>query len=259
MTRLLASVLDLAEAEQALALGADILDLKDPRRGALGAWQRADVQEAVRRLDGRRPLSATLGDLPMVPALLAETAAATAATGVDYVKVGFFAGGDHAACAAALATLAAGGARLVAVLMADQSPDPPLLPRLAAAGFAGAMLDTADKRAGGLRAHQDEARLAAFIAEARRLGLLTGLAGSLAVADIPPLCRLEPDYLGFRGALCGDAGREAALDAAAFRRVRAALDQSAASSAATATAGAEVAAAAAVAGSTAATRPARSR
>ena len=37
MTRMLASVADAAEAEAVLQLGADIVDLKDPRRGALGA------------------------------------------------------------------------------------------------------------------------------------------------------------------------------------------------------------------------------
>ena len=60
------------------------------------------------------------------------------------------------------------------------------------------------------------------MAEARAAGLLTGLAGSLTTADIPPLAALGPHYLGFRGALCrGD--RTAALDPAAFAAVRRAV------------------------------------
>jgi (5-formylfuran-3-yl)methyl phosphate synthase len=221
---LLASVATLAEVEQALALGADVVDLKDPARGALGAWPRALLPEAVALAGGsRRPVSATVGDLPMVPELLAVAARGTAASGIDVVKVGFFAGGDHAACARALAPVAARGVRLVAVLMADQRPDLGIVTALAEAGFFGAMLDTADKRAGGLRRHLDDGRLARFVADARGAGLLTGLAGSLRLADVGPLAGLGPDYLGFRGALCGGGERTAGLDAAAFAEVRAAL------------------------------------
>lgn len=246
MTWLLASVRDLAEAELAWAGGAELVDLKDPDRGALGAWPEAALRHAVARLGDRAVLSATTGDLPMEPAGLVAAARATAATGVAYVKVGFFAGGDQAACAGALAAVAAEGARLVAVLMADQEPDLDLLPRLAAAGFAGAMLDTADKRAGGLRRHLDEATLARFVATAQAQGLLCGLAGSLGLADIPPLVALGPDYLGFRGALCrGD--RSGALDPQALAAVREALQTAgrAAASSATAAAGAATAAVAA--------------
>ena len=59
---LLASVADLAEIELALPL-ADLIDLKDPDQGALGAWPLSRIAEAVRQIDGRRPVSATVGDL----------------------------------------------------------------------------------------------------------------------------------------------------------------------------------------------------
>jgi uncharacterized protein (UPF0264 family) len=242
MTGLLASVATVDEARQAAALGADILDLKDPAKGALGAWAPDDIAAAVEALGRSAVLSATTGDLPMRPEILVAAVALVGRTGVAYVKVGFFLGGDHAACARALAPLAARGVRLVAVLMADQGPDLGLLPHLARAGFAGAMLDTADKAAGSLRRHLDDRKLARFAHDARRFGLLAGLAGSLTIADIAPLAALGPDYLGFRRALCAGA-RTAALDPEAFAAVRAALDS--ARSNATAAAGAQVAAAAA--------------
>lgn len=221
--RLLASVADLSEAMLAAAGGADLIDLKDPRAGALGAWPTALLREARTAMSGPLPLSATIGDLPMAPDTLVATVDAVAATGVDIVKVGFFAGGDLVACADALGRAAKRGVRLVAVLMADQRPDFGLLPILARAGFVGAMLDTAHKQAGGLRRHLAHAELARFVGVARGQGLLTGLAGSLAVADIAPLAALGPDYLGFRGALCaGD--RRGALDSRALGRVRATMD-----------------------------------
>jgi uncharacterized protein (UPF0264 family) len=220
---LLASVATLGEAAQALELGVDILDLKDPAAGALGAWPLAALPAAVRLAAGRVPVSATVGDLPMEAALLARAARATAATGVDIVKLGFFARGDQRELALELAPVAGDGIRLVAVLMADREPDLELAPALAAAGFHGVMLDTADKAAGGLRRHLDDMQLRAFVTLARRHGLLTGLAGSLRLADIAPLARLRPDYLGFRGALCGG-DRTAGLDPAAAAAVRRALD-----------------------------------
>ncbi|MCX7629619.1 MAG: (5-formylfuran-3-yl)methyl phosphate synthase [Geminicoccaceae bacterium] len=219
---LLASVADLEEAERALALGAEVLDLKDPRAGALGAWEPRRLAAAVARLRHRAVLSATTGDLPMDPRSLRTAAERIAETGVDVVKVGFFANEGREAVLRALAPLAAAGFRLVAVLMADRRPDLSDLAPFAEAGLAGVMLDTADKTGGGLRARLDEAALARFVREARDLGLLCGLAGSLGLADIAPLARLGPDYLGFRGALCGGA-RTDRLDPGAFRRVRAEL------------------------------------
>ncbi|MFG1462991.1 (5-formylfuran-3-yl)methyl phosphate synthase [Xanthobacter sp. DSM 24535] len=226
---LLASVATLSEMELARRGGADILDLKDPAKGALGAWAVHDLEAAVahwRALpEGRPPLSATVGDHPMVPDVLAQAVRSVAGTGVPLVKIGFFADADFSAmesCLAALAPLAREH-RLIAVLFADRAPDFSLLPALKAAGFHGAMLDTADKGAGRLTDHLPLPRLRDFVAQAHALGLLTGLAGSLRLGDIAVLKALSPDYLGFRGALCGGA-RTDALDPAALARVRAAMD-----------------------------------
>jgi len=244
MTALLASVASPDEIEAAVSGGADIIDLKDPARGALGAWELPRIREAVARLAGRRPVSATVGDLPMAPALVAGAAESVAAAGAGIVKVGMFEG-DRTACIAALAPLAR-RARVVAVLFADRDPDAGLLPLLARVGFFGVMLDTADKSAGSLRAHADDAAIACFTAAARVCGLYAGLAGSLEVADIAPLLAAAPDFLGFRRALCAGRERNGVLDAGAVAAVRAALDagkslaQSAKARKATATAGAQI-------------------
>lgn len=226
MTGFLASVTSAAEAEIVLASGADIIDLKDPYSGALGALPSPIIEDAVRAVAGRRTVSATAGDLPMEPRLVADAVARIAGFGADIVKVGMFPGGDPRACIAALAREAARGTRIVAVLFADQDPDFAMIDRLHDAGFIGAMLDTADKRAGGLRRHLGDAMLTEFVVRVSRQGMLTGLAGSLGLADIAPLARHAPDYLGFRGALCKD-GRTSTLDPERVRAVRAAIDQAA--------------------------------
>lgn len=243
MTGLLASVMTVGEAEAALAGGADIIDLKDPRSGALGALPAPIIRDCVTAIAGQRPVSATVGDLPMQPDILVAAAERIAALGIDFVKVGLFPGGDLDGCLARLSRLAAKGTRLVAVMFADQEPDLATLPRLDDYGFAGAMLDTADKGSGGLRAHLAEPVLRDFAEQSRALGLLTGLAGSLGCNDISALLPLRPDYLGFRGALTL-AGRTAGLDPQALVAVRAAIPRAPyrAASKATATAGAQHAA-----------------
>jgi len=243
VTGFLASVTSADEAEIVLAAGADIIDLKDPAAGALGALPAPAIRAAVARIAGRRTVSATAGDLPMRPATVADAVAGIADLGVDIVKVGLFRGGDRSGCIAALARQTAAGTRIVAVMFADQDPDFTLLERLRDNGFAGAMLDTAEKRGGGLRDHLAAPALAAFVRRARDNGLMSGLAGSLRLTDVAPLLELAPDYLGFRGALCAD-GRTSVIDPERVRAVRAAigLHQPSAAKLATAAAGAQRAA-----------------
>ncbi|HVS26757.1 MAG TPA: (5-formylfuran-3-yl)methyl phosphate synthase [Burkholderiales bacterium] len=221
MTRLLVSVKSLDEARIALECGADIIDFKDPANGALGALPSDTVREAVQWVNRRCPVSATLGDLPMEPATLVQ-AVKKAAAGVDFVKVGFFPHGDSRACIHALARHAR-RVGLVAVLFADCNPDFSLVEDLAQAGFAGVMLDTADKTQGGLRRHWDDAGLRHFVKRAQRLSLITGLAGSLQLEDVPDLIKLGPDYLGFRGALCAGTERSRGLQASRVSVLRHAI------------------------------------
>jgi dihydroneopterin aldolase len=82
------------------------------------------------------------------------------------------------------------------------------------------MLDTADKRAGRLIDCMDVAALRVFVGACREHGLMAGLAGSLEAPDVPRLLLLEPDYLGFRGALCVGRDRTARIDPAAIAIIR---------------------------------------
>jgi dihydroneopterin aldolase len=219
MTKMLASVADLAETEIAVAGGADIIDLKDPKAGALGAVATDIIRQAVKAVAGRRATSAVLGDLPMEPETVRARAEEVAATGVDYVKSGFFPSANAAACAEALAPIAA-RAKLIAVLFADREPEFGLLDDFAKHGFHGVMVDTADKAKGRLLDHLPPERIPVFVDRARSLGLKVGLSGSLEAPDIPRLLPFAPDFLGFRGALCDRSQRTAAIDAEAVKHIR---------------------------------------
>jgi uncharacterized protein (UPF0264 family) len=220
MTGMLASVNSLEEALLALSGGADIIDLKQPLHGALGALPPETICLAVQAINGRKPVSATIGDLPMHPATVSAAVSAAAENGVDFIKIGFFPGGNWVGVIAALSPLAQQGLRLIAVLFADAPYDAAFVETVANAGFSGVMLDTMNKNNGSLVALMPAERIAAFVAAAKHHGLLCGLAGSLRKENISVLLPLEPDYLGFRGALCRGTQRTALLDKEAMAEIR---------------------------------------
>lgn len=206
--RLLVSVRDAAEAEAACLAGADLVDAKDPDRGALGALSPEVVRAIVARVGSRAGTSAVAGE-PVEAGALAACIAAMAATDVVYVKVAVRA--DFTDRALAGAAVRAPG-RLIAVLFAEQGIDPAMVSRLAASGFVGAMIDTAGKDGRRLTDWIEGPRLAAFTTACRAQGLLSGLAGSLRLDDVSSLAPLGPTYLGFRGGLCEGGDRRNGLD-----------------------------------------------
>jgi dihydroneopterin aldolase len=199
-------------------LGADIIDLKDARRGALGAVSLDIARQAIAAVAGRSETSAALGDPPYNEEALLEAARALAAMGVDYVKLAVDALtldrlGDS------LRKLAREVA-LVGMIFADERPDLALLARLEGLGFKGAMLDTRDKTRGRLLTHLEVVQLSEFCTQCRALKLMSGLAGSLEAPDVPRLLLVRPDVLGFRGALCHARDRQGAIDPTAVVRIR---------------------------------------
>lgn len=202
--RLLVSVRDPAEAEAAQLAGADLIDAKDPERGALGALEICIVEDIVARIAGAASTSAVAEASPAAVAAMAET-------GVDWVKTGL--GPVQRSDDPALAALAAASpGRLIAVLFAEDGPAADLVPRLAKAGFAGAMIDTVGKSGVRLPDLAGPAELSAFTSVCRAHGLMSGLAGSLRVTDIAGLLAHGTDYLGFRGGLCRDFDRRNGID-----------------------------------------------
>jgi FolB domain-containing protein len=219
MTLMLASVTGIAEAEVALRHGADIIDLKDAD-SAFGAVAPPVITATVDWLARRRPLSAVAGALEMDPAVVSRAVAAIADAGVDYIKVGFNPDRRREDCIRALAPLAR-RTRLIGVMFADRGADEALVAPMAESGFAGAMIDTADKTGGRLLDHMNIAALGSFVQAARSRGLMAGLSGSLEPPDIPRLMLLAPDVLGFRRALCSNKDRSALISGDAADIVRA--------------------------------------
>ena len=232
--RLLVSVRDEAEAAEAIAAGADVLDLKDPRRGPLGPCDEATLRAVAALRDRRAPrlaLSAALG--PARAPRAARLAALAGALGYDAVKAGLEGLVSEAEAAEILARLAARaraagpGMLVIAATYADARPVRALphrgLPRVTRrAGLDGCLLDTAIKDGRPLTRHLDRRALAAWVEACRARGLISALAGSLREADLAAIAAAGPDLVGARGALCAG-GREGRLDARRVAGFRAAL------------------------------------
>lgn len=214
--KLLVSVRTVAEAAVAAADGADFIDLKEPRAGALGGLPVAligDIVGVLRASGYTLPVSATIGDLPMthVDAIVAQ-ARAVAACGVDYVKVGIERGDGAGAVLQALGELPLA---VVPVFIADRGLDLDLV--AAALHFPAVMADTADKLSGSLLDCVPAADLQRFVALARGRTMV-GLAGALRLQHLPQLAALAPDFAGFRSAVCrGERG--STLDAGLLREL----------------------------------------
>jgi hypothetical protein len=227
--KVLISPATLDEARVVVEQGADIVDVKNPAEGSLGA-QPPGVIRAIAALARRHGIavSAAIGDLPAKPGTAALAALGAATCQIDYLKAGLFEASDLARATDLLRAIVdavravAHRPRVVATGYADFGRIASVSPlgvvaAAEAAGCQAVMLDTAIKDGTRLWQHLDMHRLAEFVAAGRRGGLEVALAGSLAWSDVDRLAELAPDIIGVRGAVCvaGDRGRP--IDA---RRVR---------------------------------------
>ena len=223
MMRMLVSVRSVAEARLAAQGGADFIDLKEPRDGALGGLPIATIAALVRALREQGsplPLSATIGDLPMseLAAILAQVDA-VAACGVDYVKVGIERTAEAEAVLDALATT---GHAIVPVFIVDRGLDFEQVEHACHLKFPALMVDTADKLAGSLFDVLQDDVLRRFVSGVRASGALVGVAGALRRSQLAALRALGPDFAGFRSAVCaGD--RSGEIDPVRLREIAAAI------------------------------------
>ena len=229
--KLLVSVVDAGEARAAAAAGADIVDVKNPAEGSLGAPSPSVIADIRAAVPAALPVSAAIGDMPNLPGTAALAALGAAYSGAAFVKVGLWGASTEADAIALLRTVreAAPDAVVVAGAYADarRVPHPPLapelLPRVArAAGVDACLLDTAVKDGRGLLDWLSPERLTALVDEAHELGLEVALAGALRAEDMPVVHATGADIAGVRSAACGDGRRSGPLEAARVRALRAA-------------------------------------
>jgi len=211
---LLVSVRDASEALAALAGGAQVIDVKEPGRGSLGAADSETVAAVVGAVDGRVPVTAAAGELVD----FTRSPQAPLPSGLSLFKIGL------ANCRALLDWKSRwwelmdamwphqnASQHAVAVAYADwrtaNAPEPLEVLRAAVdAGCPALLVDTWDKSAGTLFDHWPADELARFIESVHSNDLLLVLAGSLADESFAAAARLSPDLLAVRTAAC-ESGR----------------------------------------------------
>ncbi|MCZ6802957.1 MAG: (5-formylfuran-3-yl)methyl phosphate synthase [Proteobacteria bacterium] len=225
MTGMLASVISIAEANIVLKEDVDIIDLKNPNEGALGALETNIVSAIVNSVNGIIPTSATIGDIEPCDPNLLQRIINMAKTGVDFVKVGLFDITPPDNFIQAINKAGSNNINIVIVLFAEDYSNQDTLKMLLNCDIKGVMLDTKNKSDKNLCSLLDYRVLEEFVNLARTHELLSGLAGSLCLEDIDSLLNIEPDYLGFRGALCSGHDRIKSIDPIQIRKIRNAVPQ----------------------------------
>jgi (5-formylfuran-3-yl)methyl phosphate synthase len=220
MSGMLASVNSVAEAEIVLDAGVDIMDIKNPHAGALGALGTDSVKEIVEMVNGVVTTSATIGDIKSDDPELLDSILEMAGTGVDYVKVGLFDDKPSSYFINTISDAANKGIKLVIVLFAENYQGTDSIIPLFQSGIVGIMLDTKEKKGKDLLAILNITELQRFVEKSKEYELLTGLAGSLEFEDIEVLLSLDSDYLGFRGALCSGNDRVKTINANQVKKIR---------------------------------------
>jgi len=205
----LVSPRDIEEARRSLA--ADIIDVKNPSEGSLGANFPWVIREI--RTFSRKPLSAAIGDFDFRPGGAAMAAYGAACAGADYVKIGLMFDGASRARELVRAVVRAvkeefPEKKVVIAAYSDYvrlgaiSPFA-MAPIASDAGADLAMVDTGIKDGKSTFEFMNEQALAEFTRMNREAGLGTALAGSLKIGDLPSLKRIGPDIIGVRGMVCG--------------------------------------------------------
>jgi (5-formylfuran-3-yl)methyl phosphate synthase len=222
MMRLMISVVSTDEAGQALQGGAEILDIKNPAEGSLGAQSPGLIREISKLFSAEAEISAAIGDMPNLPGTAALAALGAAACGADYIKVGLYGARSETDAVILLREVQRAvmefHTRVIAALYADcrraGTLKPECLPRIAAeAGVHGCLLDTAIKDGRTLFDFQDPRALRLLAQQAHAAGLSFGLAGALREQDLSLANDLGADVVGLRTAACRNNQRNGPLEA----------------------------------------------
>ena len=232
--RLLVSVTDAHEARLAVEGGVDIVDVKNPAEGSLGAPGPRVIQRVREVVPPEHPVSAAVGDLPNLPGTAALAALGAARSGAAYVKIGLW---GTSTTEEAVAVLRAardavdGGATVIAAGYGDAErvpggrlPPGAVVAAARRAGVGGCLLDTALKDGRGLFEWLTPEALAALVAEGHAAGLEMALAGALRAEDLSRVRATGADIAGVRAAACRGGRRTAPLDPERIGSLRAMCD-----------------------------------
>jgi uncharacterized protein (UPF0264 family) len=231
--KLLVSPINVEEAKICRIGGADIIDVKNPKEGSLGAnfpW----MISAVKKASGSVPVSATIGDFNYKPGTASLAALGAAVAGAEYIKVGLYDIQTNEQALDMMVNIVRSvkdfdkNKKVVAAGYSDylriNSISPFELPSIGAkTGVDVVMMDTGIKDGRSTFEFLTEQELTEFVKSARSYGLQTAIAGTIKFEDIPSLKRISPDIIGVRACVCGG-DRNSTIKKELVERLKAALN-----------------------------------
>jgi len=229
--KLLVSVVSKTEAFEAIKGRADIIDVKNPKEGSLGANFPRVIRQVKEIVPDNVEVSATIGDLPNLPGTASLAALGAAVSGADYVKVGLLGVKTSVEAAILMKEVCRAvrdynnASKVIAAGYADFDKvgclNPLKFPEVAREAEAdGVMIDVKIKDSESrLFDFLGDKELKIFVNDAHDLNLIAALAGSLDRQDVSRLCDLGADVIGVRKAVCsrrdrlkGEVQRKAVLE-----------------------------------------------
>ncbi len=215
---LLVSAININEAKEALIGGANILDIKNPKEGSLGANFPWVIKEISQYVNKSKVVSTTVGDVDYKPGTVSLAALGCAVSGSDYVKVGLYGTQNYDQAKEVMDA--------VVKSVSDYNEDITVV----ACGYADyyninsvsatdiinvardsncdlAMLDTYNKNGKTLTDYMSKEDLAIFVDRAHDDDLKVALAGSVNQSHISLLEEIHCDVMGVRGCVCSGGDR----------------------------------------------------
>lgn len=219
MPRLLVSVRNVAEAQAALAGGADLIDVKEPANGPLGRADNPIIEKILESVAGRALVSAAGGELERHSLRLPK--------GVSFAKFGLAGWRGRNWVETLHAVLLLNGSGRVAVAYADwDSCHAPPPEEVAVAAiehrYAAFLIDTFQKTGSTLLDVVSIETIADLTHRCQSAGVAVALAGSLGIAEIERLRDIAPDWFAVRGAAC-EGGRNGTISEVRVRELKSVL------------------------------------
>ena len=230
--QLLISPINHDEAVEAIEGGADIVDVKNPKEGSLGA----NFPWVIKDIRGLTPddllVSATLGDVPYKPGTVSLAAMGALVSGADYIKVGLYGTKNYDEAVEVMTNVvkAVKDVNSDAIVVASGYADahrvgaisPWDIPKVARdSGSNLAMIDTAVKDGKTLFDYFTIEDCENFVNEAHGYGLKVALAGSVKKDQLKPLYDVGTDVVGLRGAACVGGDRNTGhIDRSAVKQLK---------------------------------------
>ena len=208
MTKILASIKDVHEAEVISKFDFDIIDVKNINDGALGYVGDSSLEKINEKFSNHK-LSVTAGNdsSPLTKKQL-KRVKLLEQLDIEYIKIGIFDINLLQEHSSFLELIKDFTIKTVGVMFADLINNKEEIEKILKLNYDGLMIDTASKNNLPTLDILSPDTLKFFVESCKDSGKFCGISGSLTPVRFKDALCLQPDFIGLRGALCSNSNRE---------------------------------------------------